>query len=98
MKAAVRRGLALCYVYVMGIKRITISVPAEVAARIKKAAGGTPISAWVTDRIEEHLEDAELDRMWTEFYEDVAPTREDTRAAAAIFKRLAKPPRRRGAA
>ncbi|MBK8593320.1 MAG: hypothetical protein IPN77_30250 [Sandaracinaceae bacterium] len=36
----------------MTIKRITISVPSEVAARIKKAAGKTPVSAWVTGVIE----------------------------------------------
>ncbi len=85
----------VCYVYVMAIKRITISVPADVAARIKKAAGSTPISAWVTDRIEEHLDDAELERLWTAFYREVAPAREDTRAAAAILKRATNPSRRR---
>jgi hypothetical protein len=79
----------------MAIKRITISVPEDVAARIKKAAGPTPISTWVTDRIEEHLDDTELDRLWTDFYRDVSPTREDTRRAATIFKRVTRSPRGR---
>jgi hypothetical protein len=48
----------------MSIKRITISVPREVASRIKKAAGRVPVSAWVTDVIEEHLDDAALEKQW----------------------------------
>jgi len=82
----------------MSIRRITVSVPAEVATRIKKAAGTTPVSAWVTGLIQEHLDDAELERTWQEFYRDVAPRREDLRRADAIFKRLTKAGRRRGAA
>ena len=34
----------------MSIKRITISVPDDTAERIKKAANGIPVSAWVTGR------------------------------------------------
>jgi hypothetical protein len=82
----------------MSIKRITISVPDEVAARIKEAAGETPVSAWVTELIEEHLDDAELERQWQEFYRDVAPKRADLRRAEALLERLTKPSRRRGAA
>lgn len=82
----------------MAIKRITISVPSEVAARIKKAAGKTPVSAWVTELVEEHLDDAELERHWESFYRDVAPTPADIRKADAIYKRLMKPARKRGAA
>ena len=82
----------------MTIRRITISVPERVAERIKKAAGGKPVSTWVTDLVEEHLDDAELERQWEEFYRDVAPKREDIRRADALFKRLTKPSRRRRAA
>jgi hypothetical protein len=82
----------------MSIRRITISVPADVAARIKKAAGRTPVSAWVTGIIEDHLEDAELERMWASFYEEVAPRRADVTRANAIFKRLTKPAGRKSAA
>jgi len=44
----------------MTIRRITISVPDEVARRVKKAAGSASVSAWVTGLIEEHLEEREL--------------------------------------
>jgi hypothetical protein len=82
----------------MTIKRITISVPDEVASRIKQAAGDTPVSTWVTGLIEEHLDDTELERQWRQFYRDVSPARADVRRAEATFKRLIKRGRRRGAA
>lgn len=82
----------------MTIRRITISVPEAVAGRIKKAAGKKPVSSWVTDLIEEHLDDAELERKWQAFYRDVAPKRTDIRRADAIFGRLVGRQRRRGAA
>jgi hypothetical protein len=78
----------------MSIRRITISVAADVAGRIKKAAGNKPVSTWVTDLIEGHLDDAELERQWREFYEDVAPRRDDIRRADAMFKRLTRRGRR----
>jgi hypothetical protein len=82
----------------MTIKRITISVPVAVADRIKKAAGPTPVSTWVTDLIEDHLDDAELEKAWQEFYRSVSPTREDDRRADTIFRRLTRSSRKRGAA
>ena len=82
----------------MSIRRITLSVPERIAVRIKNAAGATPVSAWVTQLIEEHLDDVELERRWRAFYHDVAPTREDARRAEAKFKRLVGPARRRRAA
>jgi hypothetical protein len=82
----------------MSIKRITISVPADVASRIKKAAGATPVSTWVTELVEEHLNDAELELQWRRFYEDVNPTREDIANAQAKFKRLTKRKARRRSA
>ncbi len=81
----------------MAIRRITISVPEALAKRIKQAAGGRPVSSFVTGLVEEHLDDAELERRWTEFYADVAPRPADVRRADALFKRLTRP-RRRGAA
>jgi hypothetical protein len=82
----------------MTIRRITISVPEEVAVRIKKAAGNAPVSTWVTDRIEEHLDDRELVQLWNEFVLDVAPSPSDKRKAESIHGRLTKPARRRSAA
>jgi hypothetical protein len=72
----------------MPTKRITISVSATVASRIKKAAGAARVSSWVTDLIEEHLNDAELERQWQEFYRAVLPSRKDTGRARALLKRL----------
>jgi hypothetical protein len=77
----------------MPIKRITISVPAAVAARIKRAAGTRPVSAWVTAVIEEHLEDAELERLWHDFYLSVAPRAKDVQRAEVMFTKLTRPRR-----
>jgi hypothetical protein len=82
----------------MSIERITISVPSEVAARIKKAAGKRPVSAWVTSVIEERLGDAELERRWQEFYRSVNPSHADKKRADAMYRRLVKPSRRRKSA
>jgi hypothetical protein len=82
----------------MSLQRITISVPDHVARRIKKAAADTSVSAWVTSVIEERLGDAELDRLWQEFYRNVAPSRDEVRTANAMFKRLTRRPRRTKAA
>ena len=82
----------------MSIRRITLSVPERIAVKIKNAAGTTPVSAWVTQLIEDHLNDLELELRWREFYRDVAPTREDVRRAEAKFKRLVGPARHRRAA
>jgi hypothetical protein len=81
----------------MAIRRITISVPDAVADRIKQAAGGAAVSSWVTGVIEEHLNDAELEREWQRFYQDVSPSRAAERRADALFKRLIKPRRRTAA-
>ncbi len=81
----------------MSIKRITISVPRDTAARIKKAAGGMPVSAWVTEIVEERLEDRELERLWQNFYKTVRPQPADIRRADAIFERLTKRRRRKTA-
>ncbi len=72
----------------MAIKRITLSVPEELATKIKQAAGEKPVSAWVTEKIEEDLNDAELERKWLEFYKDVNPSPEDEAWAQAAIDRL----------
>lgn len=82
----------------MSIKRITISVPDRVAARIKKAAGRVPVSTWITDVIEERLDDTELENAWAAFVEDVAPSKEEARRADILFKRLTKTARKGRAA
>jgi hypothetical protein len=82
----------------MSIKRITISVPADTARRIKKAAAGRPLSTWLIEVVERHLDQAELERQWEAFYADVAPSKEAQRRAEAMHRRLTAPARRRGAA
>lgn len=60
----------------MSIKRITISVPEELAEKIKKAAGDRAVSAWVTDLIEQELDEERLDRLWKEWVAEVDITPE----------------------
>ncbi|HVR19245.1 MAG TPA: hypothetical protein VMS65_06110 [Polyangiaceae bacterium] len=74
----------------MAIRRMTISVPEEVAGRIKRAAGRQPVSSWVTAVIEEKLDDAELERQWEAFYREVGPKRDDVRRADAVVRRLTR--------
>ncbi|HEX4514948.1 MAG TPA: hypothetical protein VGH87_12145 [Polyangiaceae bacterium] len=80
----------------MTIRRITISVPEAVARKIKRAAGREPVSSWLTEVIEEHLDVRELERAWALFCRDVKPTRADAKRADAMFARLTK--RKRSAA
>ncbi len=82
----------------MSIKRITISVPSQVASRIKKAAGSAPVSTWVTEVIEQRLDDAELERQWQRFYAEVGPKVPDVRRASAMLRRMTKRGSKRGAA
>jgi hypothetical protein len=82
----------------MSIKRITISVSSDLAGRIRNAADKTPVSACVSDIIEDRLNDTELERQWQQFYQDLNPSRQDVRRAETILKRLTKRPARRGAA
>jgi hypothetical protein len=95
--AVLEPGWAARYAEVMSIKRITISVPDDIAARIKKAADGMPVSAWVTEVVEERLEDREMECLWREFYKAVRPRRNDIRRADALFDRLTRRRRRRAA-
>lgn len=81
----------------MAIKRITISVPEALAKKIKKAAGDKPVSAWVTELVEERLDDAELEQLWKKLYAEAKPTAADERWAEAAFERTTKA-RKRGAA
>jgi hypothetical protein len=86
----------LCYF--MPLKRITISVSNDIAKAIKRAAGSTPVSSWVANVIVDHLNDAELERQWEQFYRDVNPSRAAQRKADAVFRRLTKRPNCRGTA
>lgn len=75
----------------MPIERVTLSVPREVAARLKRAAGTKPVSAWVTALIEAHLDQAELETQFREFCEEHVATKAERTKAETILARLRKP-------
>lgn len=76
------------YAGVMTIKRITISVPAELADRIKEAAGETPVSQWIVSAAANRLaEDEDLERQWDEFYRGLPPDPESRSRAREIVSR-----------
>jgi hypothetical protein len=74
----------------MSVSRITLSLPETVAIRIKKTAGRTPVSTWVTALIEDHLDERELEEKWLAFYAGVNPQPQDVRKARDIVARAKK--------
>lgn len=79
----------------MSTRRLTVSVPEATAKKLKKAALGRSVSSWVTEVIEEKLDESRLEQEWRELYEDVAPTAADRKKADAMFAELVRPRRRR---
>jgi hypothetical protein len=75
----------------MAIRRITISVPEELAEQIKKAAGDQPVSQYVTELLEAELSQRDLERQWLEFYREANPSPEDREWAEALMRQLAEP-------
>ncbi len=84
----------------MAAVRITLSVPDELAARIKKAAGEGTVSGWVVKAIEERfLEDEELEREFDEWVAAQPPVPEEIqREVDAEIEKALGPRRRKGAA
>ena len=74
----------------MSIRRITISLPESVAGRIKRAARSKPVSTWVTDVIQAHLDDAEMERQWQAFCGDIGLSPQDERRGDRLFDRLTR--------
>ena len=73
----------------MAAVRITLSVPDELAARIKKSAGEGTVSGWVVKVIEEYLaEDAELERQFDEWLAADPPTEEDRQWAREVLGKV----------
>lgn len=73
----------------MAAVRITLSVPDELAARIKAAAGSGTVSGWIVKIIKEYLaEDAELERRFDEWLEANPPSEEATQRADELFEHL----------
>ena len=80
----------------MASKRITISIPAELADRLKRAAGTKQsVSAWVTEAIARALEDENLRERFLAWCESVEASPREIARAEAMFERIAKAPRRR---
>ena len=84
----------------MPIARVTISLPVDLARRVKKAAGKKPVSAWLAKLIEDRLSDEEYERLLKEHFTDFPMTRAERRAGDEMFERLVsdRPRRRRRAA
>ena len=75
----------------MATKRITVSVPAEIAGRIKRAAGRThSVSEWVTNAVTRTLEEDDLKRRFLDFCAAVDATPAEERQAKASFERVTR--------
>lgn len=75
----------------MATKRITVSVPAEIATRIKRAASRSrSVSEWVTIAVTRTLEEEELGQRFLEFCDGVKATPAQEKQAKASFDRIAQ--------
>lgn len=70
----------------MAIKRITISLPDELAERLKAAAGDKPVSTWVTELIEHELEQEHLDQLWEDYMAEVGTDPEAEEYAKRVIE------------
>jgi hypothetical protein len=76
----------------MATTRVTVSLPADLVAKLKVEAGERSMSAYVAALIQEHLEDAELERLWQAYLDDVGVTSDDIATADQVLNELlAKP-------
>lgn len=82
----------------MPSKRVTISVPAGVARRMKRAAGGArSTSAWVSAAIERALDEDDLRRRFLELCDAIQTTADErSRADEALEGVLRRSRTRRG--
>lgn len=75
----------------MATKRITVSVPAEIATRIKRAAGRShSVSEWVTSAVTRTLEEQDVRRRFLEFCDSVKATPAQETQAKASFDRIVR--------
>lgn len=81
----------------MTITRVTISMPKELAAKVKKAAGKKPVSAWLTEMVQDRLGEQDLERVWNEYFAEMTFTKRETRDARDRLDRLTKRKRKRAA-
>ena len=74
----------------MATKRITISVPVEIASQIRRAAGRRSISEWVASSVARTLEEDDLKRQFLEFCDSIRATPAEERRAQASFDRITR--------
>jgi Arc/MetJ-type ribon-helix-helix transcriptional regulator len=75
----------------MATKRITISVPVEVAKRIRVAAGKShSISEWVASAVERTLEDEDVKLRFIAWCVQTPASEEDERKVGQAFDRIRK--------
>lgn len=72
----------------MATRRVTVSLPEELAEKLKEQAGDRSVSALVTDILEERLERRELDRLWADYLRDVGASESDLAEADGILNDL----------
>jgi hypothetical protein len=72
----------------MAIKRVTVSLPEELAARVSAAAGERSVSAYIAALLGEHLEASELERLWREYVDEIGVSADDIAAADEVLDEL----------
>jgi hypothetical protein len=72
--------------------RVTVSLPTDLVAKLKTAAGERSLSAFVAALIQEHLEGAESDRLWKAYVDDVGVTADDVATADRVLNELLADP------
>lgn len=82
----------------MSIRRITISLPEELAERLKSAAGDRPVSTWVTELIEQELERERLDQLWEDYMAEIGVDPEAEEYARRVIDSALRSGRDKGAA
>lgn len=81
----------------MATKRITISLPAETAKRIKQAAGRErSVSDWVAGAVARSLEEEDLRHRFLEFCDELPATPKQLAEVDVAFARITKGKRGRG--
>ena len=68
--------------------RVTISLPRELAAQLKDAAGNRSVSSFVADLIRENLQDEDIARLWRAYLDDVGVGSTDIATADRILDDL----------
>lgn len=75
----------------MATQRITVSVPAEIAGRLKRAAGRSrSVSEWVTNAVTRALDEEDTKRRFLEFCDGVTTTPEEEKQVQSSFDRITR--------